>query len=310
MIVTLIFALLPILVTIGLGFIAGRSGRFEKNASKTLVDMVMNYALPLSIFSGILGVGRDAIIKNIPLALWLVGGMVGCYAVVYLIQRYILHQEGNTLTVLRSLSISDPSVPFIGSAILPLLFSEGLAALDIGISTLIINIIMLPYIFAVLSKTEVSAENNTVGARFKKTLSKPIVIAALAGFILALFGVQMPAKLLPTFQTLGRASGGVAMFATGLILSSRKMTITKPIVWVTLSKNIFFPLVMWGLMALAGVNPTIMRIAVVTLSIPTATMPTNLAIQYQVGEQEMASIQMWSTVLSFITLSAFMLLLS
>ncbi|MDE8677580.1 AEC family transporter [Limosilactobacillus mucosae] len=46
------------------------------------------------------------------------------------------------------------------------------------------------------------------------------------------------------------------------------------------------------------------------LAIPTATMPSTLAIQFNVHEKELASTQFWSTAFSLITLSAFVLALA
>ena len=75
-------------------------------------------------------------------------------------------------------------------------------------------------------------------------------------------------------------------------------------------KNIAVPTIIWGIMLVCGVPSNVIRIAVVTLAIPTATMPTSLAIRYKSGESEMAATQFYTTILAIITLSAFMLLLS
>ncbi|AOR75265.1 hypothetical protein [Limosilactobacillus fermentum] len=48
------------------------------------------------------------------------------------------------MAILRVMSIADPSVPFVGSAVLPLIFGANDSAITIGICTLTINVIMLP----------------------------------------------------------------------------------------------------------------------------------------------------------------------
>lgn len=308
MLKTIFFALLPILVTICLGIFAAQRKDFTEKDSKTLIDLIMNYALPLNVFAGIWGTPRKIIIEDIPLAIWLLVSMFGCYIVLMFIQTKIVKAATNTAT-LRSLSVADPSVPFIGSAVLPLLFGVSISAIDIGISTLIINIVLLPFVFASLVP-DGSTKKLNISQRLINTLKKPLVIAALGGFILALIGWQMPQELDSTFTVLGKASGGVAMFATGIILYTRRINFNKVIVTNVIGKNIIFPCIIWGIMVLLRMPSELQRIVVVTLSIPTATMPTNLAIQYKVDEAEMASIQFWSTIFSFITLSIFMLLLS
>ena len=224
------------------------------------------------------------------------------------LQTKLLKTPNKTAT-LRALSIADPSVPFIGSAILPLLFGASISAIDIGISTLIINIILLPLVFTSLVSDTATRQFNLI-QRLHNTLKKPLVLSALAGFALALLGWQMPPALESTFTVLGKTAGGVAMFATGIVLYVRKISFNKRIISIVIGKNIIFPCIIWVSMFLLNMPNALQRIVVVTLAIPTATMPTNLAIQYKVNESEMASVQFWSTVLSFASLSIFMLLLS
>ena len=303
MLQTLLFALLPIIVTIALGYMSAAKGMFDDHDSRQFVHLVLNYMLPLSVFSGIWSTPRNIIIQDIPLATWLLVSMVGAYFLLLVIHRYILHTELQ-ISSLRSMSVADPSVPFIGSAILPLIFGQSLSAITIGICTLIINIIMLPLVFS--SLTEVSS----LGSRIVSTLKKPLVLAALLGFVLALCGSQMPEQLAGSFELLGKGAGGLAIFATGIILYTRKILVNSAITMTVLTKNVLFPLVIWGIMLALNAPSELQRIVVLTLAIPTATMPTSLAIQFKVNESELASTQFWSTVCSFVTLSGFLIVLS
>ncbi|GAX01372.1 AEC family transporter [Secundilactobacillus silagei] len=302
MLQTLLFALLPILVTIALGYFAAARHYFDDNDSRMLVRLVMNFMLPLSVFSGIWSTPRKIIIKDIPLATWLLVSIIGCYLIFLVLYRYLFHTNLH-IASLRAMSVADPSVPFIGSAILPLIFGDSLSAITIGVCTLIINIIMLPMVFGALSRGQ------SLGARIISTLRKPLVASALLGFILALLGWQMPPELAGSFELLGKGAGGLAIFATGIILFTRKILVNRVIVATVFSKNILFPVVIWALMLLIHAPSELQRIVVLTLAIPTATMPTSLAIQFKVNESELASTQFWSTVCSFVTLAAFLVAL-
>jgi predicted permease len=308
--VTTIFALLPIMVTILLGMLSAKLKHFDAHDSEKFIKLIMNYALPLSVFAGIWKTPRSIIISDIPLMLWLLISMVVCYFVLYFVHSQAFHAPSN-LSALRALSVADPSIPFIGSAVLPLLFGPNLSAITIGISSLIINVAILPFVFGamVTGQGTGAAERVPASRRITKALSKPLVIAALLGFVLSLCGLQMPVELGSTFTVLGQASGGIAMFATGIVLYVHKINFTLPIGLNVLGKNLLFPAAVWLAMVLLGMPAALQRIVVITLAIPTATMPTNLAIQYGTHEPEMASIQFWSTVLSFVTLTAAMLVL-
>ena len=288
--------------------LAGKLGDFDKSDATKFTKLILKYALPMNIFNGILSTPRKIIIEDLPLAGWLLLAMVGTYVIAYCIFRFGAKKTDPITKIFRALAYANPSVPFIGSAILPLLFAESVASIDIGISTLLINVILLPIIFAQLSN--LSGEQTTIGTRIKSTLKKPLVFSALSSFILVLCGVQMPVLLQPTFQQIGKVSGGLAMFATGIILYTSDLKLTKQISINVLCKNIIVPVVILGLMMAFHMPSDVTRIVVVTLSIPTATMSSNLAIRYQKGEVEMAATQFYSTVAAVVTLSAFMLLLS
>lgn len=307
MVITLFFAILPVVVTIGLGILSAKIGDFDKDDSQKFTKLVLKYALPMSIFAGILTTPREVIIADLPLALWILIGMVGTYVVLWLLMRKV-GRINNRVAVLRSMSIAAPSVPFIGSAILPLLFTQSIAAIDIGLSSLLMNVILVPLVFWQLAVGD--GKQDRLSKRIISTLKTPLVFSALLAFILALCGLQMPKLFASTFTTFGQAAGGLAMFATGIILYCSQIKFTKQIMWNVLLKNIAIPVIIWGLMVAFNLPTTLTRIAVVTIAIPSAAIPTILAIKYQTNEAEIAATQFYTTVFAIFTLSIFMLVLS
>lgn len=300
---TLIFALIPIFVTIGLGYLAARRGIFNGQDSKRFVKLVLTFMLPLHVFGGLWGTSRRILIENVPLMGWLMLSMTVCYLVMILVYRFGF-KNSRQLATLRAMSIANPSVPFIGSAVLPLLFSASNSAITIGICSLTVNIIMLPIAFDSLSS------DHSAIKRLTDTFKKPLVIAAVLGFLLTLGGSKMPTQLASTFDLLGKGAGGVAIFAAGIVLGTRHLSFDKTILTTVMMKNIVFPLVVLLIMMAAGVSHDLIRLVVIALAIPTATMPSTLAIQFNVNEKELASTQFWSTACSLITLSAFVLALA
>lgn len=83
-----------------------------------------------------------------------------------------------------------------------------------------------------------------------------------------------------------------------------------PIGLSVFAKTIAFPCIVWLVMLLFHAPANIINIVVLTLSIPTATLPTSLAIQFKINESEIASIQFWTTICAFITMPIFMFLVS
>lgn len=259
--------------------------------------------LPLHVFGGLWSTSRKILIANVPLMGWLMLSMTGCYLIMILIYRFGLHNS-RQLATLRAMSVANPSVPFIGSAVLPLLFSTSNSAITIGICSLTVNIIMLPIAFDALSS------DRSPWKRLAATFKKPLVIAAVLGFFLTLCGTQMPSQLTSTFDLLGKGAGGVAIFAAGIVLGTRHLSFNQTILGTVLLKNIVFPLIVLLIMWIAGTPAVLRRLVVIALAIPTATMPSTLAIRFGVNEKELASTQFWSTAFSLVTLSAFVLALA
>ena len=114
---TIISALLPIVVTLLLGFAAGWHHDFDAKQAAILNRMVMLYALPLSLFVGLLGTPRDEVLREGPLALWIFLAMLVPFGITVVLARYVSHRDLMTSS-LQALAIAGPAVPFVGVSVL------------------------------------------------------------------------------------------------------------------------------------------------------------------------------------------------
>lgn len=114
---TIITALLPIVVTLLLGYFAGHRHDFNKDQATILNRMVMLYALPLLLFAGILSTPLKEIINNIDVFIWIFIGMVAGFLLVFLISRFIFRSDSR-LAALRAIAIAGPAVPFVGTPVI------------------------------------------------------------------------------------------------------------------------------------------------------------------------------------------------
>jgi malonate transporter and related proteins len=127
----------------------------------------------------------------------------------------------------------------------------------------------------------------------------------LLALVLVLSNLHFPASVEDSLRLLGNATGGVALFASGIVLFSFRVVFNLSVGVAVTARNILLPAVIWGLMFSLGIGPEIRRQTVLTLAIPTASIPVILAVQYQMAEQEMASILFFSTIFSVITMGGF-----
>jgi malonate transporter and related proteins len=309
MIQTIIGALLPVVVTLLLGFIAGWHKDFDGKQATILNRMVMLYALPLALFAGMAGIARDQVLSQAPLALAILIGMAGGYAVVFFVSFYLIERDPMTAS-LRALAIAEPAVPFVGVSVLGHLFGSA-SPIPISVASLVMNLVQVPVTLMLLSAgvnrshARPSSDKLSVGSQILHAVREPVVWAPVAALVLVLFNIQFPAVVQSSLMLLGRATGGVALFASGIVLFSRRVAANLAVAVAVAARNILIPGAMWGLLLLLGVKPVITREAILTLAIPTSSLPVILAVQYQTAEQEMASTLFFSTVFSVLTMGGF-----
>jgi malonate transporter len=143
-----------------------------------------------------------------------------------------------------------------------------------------------------------------------KTLKQPIVWVPLFAFVIVLVGIHIPALVVHSLTLLGQAAGGVALFASGIILASGRMAINKSVVTLAALKNIVQPaLVLVGMRLLSYHNPLVSQ-AVLTTAVPTMPIVIMFAMQYRVGQAEAAAEVFLSSVGSVITIGVFIALIS
>ncbi|AOX20294.1 AEC family transporter [Kozakia baliensis] len=114
---TIVVAILPILVTLAIGFLAGYRRDFDLLQAGTLIRLVMLYALPLTLTASILSTPRSQILAAGPIAVLILLAMVGGYFAMLGFMRFIAGRPLNEATIL-AFAVSDPAVPFIGIPVL------------------------------------------------------------------------------------------------------------------------------------------------------------------------------------------------
>src|ERR1700730_18347117 len=146
---TVLGALLPMVVTFLLGFVAAWHHDLGRKDASILNRMVLLYAVPLVLFAGTVTTSRTALSQDIPLVIALCLAIIGLYGVVFLFHR-IIFRLPTSVSALYALTASAPAVPFVGPAVLGDLFG-GLSAIPIAIASLVINLTVVPITILLLA---------------------------------------------------------------------------------------------------------------------------------------------------------------
>jgi hypothetical protein len=287
---------------------------FAPTDASVLNRMVLLYAVPIALFVGTVGTPRGDLLRDVPFAVAVGVAIVGMYTLVFLLFHFIFRFSLSE-SVLAALTASAPAAPFMGPAILGDLFGKA-SAVSIAIAALVINLVVVPLtIFGLaLGRTSLAptahptARYSGFAEKLLETVKEPIVWAPVLAFVLVLCDVGVPPLLGHGLSLLGQASGGVALFASGIMLAAYKIKIDWNVLLLALLKNVVQPALVLGGLLWLGYGAPIVPQAVLTTAIPTMPIVIVLAVQYHVSESRASSALFLSLVGSIFTMGVFIAL--
>ena len=316
-------------VTVLLGFVAAWHHDFGPKDAPILNRMVLVYAVPLALFAGTVTTSRAQLSQDIPLVIALCVAIIGLYGAILLLCRWALRLPMN-ISALAALTAAAPAVPFVGPAILGDLFGSS-SAIPIAIASLAINLTVVPVTILFLSlnteeggppgrslaaqQGEVAASRpgsqfSVLTAKLAETVKEPIVWAPVLGFLFVLAGLRIPQIIVHSLSMLGQASGGVALFASGIVLAAAPIKVSRRVLSGVFLKIILQPVLVLLAMRWLGYRNPIVNEAVLTTAIPCMPIVIMFAVKYRIAESEAASAVLLSVIGSVITMGIFLLLTS
>jgi malonate transporter and related proteins len=313
-------ALLPLIVTLAFGFFAGWRHDFTPAQASVLNRMVLLYALPLMLFAGMVTIKRSTLTSDLGLAAAITAGLLGTYLVTFLIVRFALRRPAG-VSALTALAVGAPAIPFAGVVVLGYLYGPSLTAVPVAVGALVLNVIEVPVTLVLLSAAAGSAAasgtappaasgaaRGGLGQHVRSAVTAPVVWAPVLALVLVLAGVQLPEVLVNAMKLLGSATTGVALFATGIVLFAQRITVSRFVVGAVAARNVVAPALLWVILAAIGMAHTDLRLAVLANALPAPAAAVIFAVQYRQGQREMASVVLFSSVGSLLTLAAFIAL--
>ncbi|WP_438391970.1 AEC family transporter [Caballeronia sp. DA-9] len=302
MITTILAALLPVLVTLGLGYFSASVNDFSWADAGILTKLVMTYALPLNLFVGMIQTSKSTVLDMGPVALVLTIALVVSFFVPLLVIHYVFRRSLANAT-LQALAIGAPAIPFIGSSVLPPLFGNMSASL-ITASGFTQNLIQMPLTYVLMAIAEGSHEPGLFWKQLGSAIKQPIVWAPVLALLFVFSGLGLPASVTKSLNLLGQATGGLSLFAAGIVIFSRHIKLSWMAIATVFTRNIIVPIALLLILSGVGMSAGNIRQAVLTMAIPTGPIVIILAMKFKTGEQEMASSMALSVLFSVVTMGA------
>ena len=300
-------AILPVIITVLIGYISGKRKDFNWQQTGDINKIVMLYALPLSIFSNMVMTPRHIVMSMGPVAIAIILALILSFLIPLAIARYIC-KRSLALSTLQALAIGSPAVPFIGTSVLAFLFGTVSSSL-ITVSSITQNVFQLPLVMILMSvATGDKSQNISFATRVINAIKQPVVWSPVVALILVLMDIHIPETVSMSLGLLGKASGGLALFAAGIVLYTRSIVITSATIITVIARNILVPGACYLILLKMGFSMEQIKQVVLTMAIPVGSIAIIIAMQYKSGEQEMASTMALSIITSIITMGAFIFL--
>ena len=306
----LLNALVPIFAVMALGYFAGWIRDLDNHHVGELNALVMDFALPASLFVATAATPRAILTEQWPLLLVLTVCMLALYVLSYWMQRRLFGLASGAASV-QALTVSFPNYTAAGLPLTVAVFGSshaGFAALAIASGSILVT----PLTLATLEVScSVSGDRSGVSLILRavgRSLLKPVVLSPIVGISFSFLAIPLPDFVASTLTLIGQAAAGVAAFLTGLILSSQRVLLSRNVIGGSLLKNVIQPLLAAGLIMLLPVSDITHRAVILLAAVPCGFFGVLFGLRYGVESQEVGSTLIASSVLSVATLTTVLVL--
>ena len=304
-------SLIPVVLLIGLGFIAGRLQWIRDSAVRDLSNLVFLVLIPALLFRTMSSVQVQQL-DSLPLLVYF-SAALGLFFVLLALQGF--HRRAVALALAGVFS----NTVMIGIPLVELAYGKaGLVTLLTLISVhALVLLTVITVVFELVVAREARATGagaslwRSVGAAVRSTVIHPIPLPILCGLLYAQTGWRLPVVVDKPLQLLANAFGPIALLLVGVTMSrTRVVGLWRDTLWVTALKNLALPACvaasgwLWGLQ---GLPWTVM---VVAAALPVGANVFLFAQRYQVAQEVVTASVGVSTAVALVTLSLVMWLVS
>lgn len=306
-------ALLPVVLLIGIGFIAGRAGWIRAAATKDLSNLVFMVLTPALLFRTMSTVHIEQLNFK-PVLLYFV-------AAVLLFGVMLAWHGGTRRAAVLALAATFSNTVAIG---IPLV---GLAYGDAGLVTLftlisVHSLVLLTLATVVLelavaredAASGLGAERHmmlTVLRAVRNGILHPVPLPIIVGLLFAQTGLLIPAVMDRPLQLLGNAFGPLALVLVGVTLTHVRVGAQlRGALGLSLLKNLALPALVALLSGLFGLSGLPLTVMIVAASLPIGANVFMFSQRYEVAEELITASVAVSTALGLLTITLVMALLS
>jgi malonate transporter len=299
-------ALVPVFFVLLLGYAAGKFHVVDNLHVDALNALVMDFALPASLFAATASASRHEMIEQVPLFLVLGVTMLLLYLAWYLAARRF-SKVSRSEASLQALTIGFPNLAGVGLPIMTsVVGSAGTVPVAVALAAGSILISPLTLIIAEMGATEARGEQmaaRQVLTAVRRAITKPVVLAPALGILFSLSDVSLDALAHASLALIGKSAAGVALFLTGAILSAQSFRLDWKVTAATVASDIVRPLLAVAVIRAIPIPQDAAKTAILLAAIPSGFFGILFAVNYRLDSATAGSMVIASTGFSAVTLA-------
>lgn len=283
----LLYAIVPIIVVMLAGYIAGKKGAFTGANAKAFNKVVLDFALPAALFVSIVDASREMLVRDIKLTIISTVAIMACFMLVYFIYSYCFKSNTKADGAIMALVCGSPTIGFLGFAVLePIFGTNPSVALVVAIVGIVVNAIGIPVGLSLLNSAKEKEQGAAAGKKVSAwkpvihALEQPVAWAPILAVIWVIVGLPWPDWASPSFDLIKGANASMAVFAAGVTLSAVKVTINWQAILGIILKLGLMPALALVLGLLFHMDPMNLKMLVVSCALPPAFSGIIIASEY------------------------------
>lgn len=311
MFIQIINSILPIFIIIFTGFISRYFNILDKNAHSVCAKIVTNYVFPALLFVHTATAKPEQIFDVKWMDAFLIAIIIiwlTCFCVGKIIFKQAPKDNVMQAMIGTFTDMGGMGIPFLVSIIgTGSLIAVAKANFVISLTVIPLTIFLLEYYSRPnLNKKEILAY------AFIKSFKKPMFLAVVIGALISLTNIYVivPTAVTTSINQAAKACVFMSLFTVGLALYGIRLHFSKLFIFNLLMKSFISGFIAWGVVIAFGLTGNPAQELVYLLAMPTATIATIFALQWQAIPEEATSLYLVSTVLSIFTLPMWMFLLN
>ncbi|WP_128923469.1 AEC family transporter [Bradyrhizobium guangxiense] len=306
-------ALVPVFFVLLLGFVAGKARMVDNGHVEGLNALVMDFALPASLFAATASAPRDRFTEQAPVFLVFGVTILVVYVGWYWFERTFFAATRSDASV-QALTVGFPNLAGVGLPILStVLGPAGVVPVAVALATGSILVSPLTLVIVEMSAAKArgaDGPSQPVLTALRRAFAKPVVWAPALGIALSLCDLNLDALVHACLALIGNAAAGVALFLTGLVLSAQSLRLDWRVIVARGAADIIRPLVAAAIVYGLHLAPDAANRAILLAALPSGFFGILFAVNYRLDSATIGSMVIASTGFSVVTLAIAIAMLS